>query len=297
MTTEEMTDALRQLWNVGIRNLIFVGGEPLLRSDIGDLIKEANSIGFENIIIVTNGLLLEKKAFELVNSGVTHITVSIDGFETTNDEIRGIQGSYEMSIRGIRAVQKAMKEYGRKVAITILTTILLKKNFQDVPKLIEVARSLGVYWSFNLLDPNLDIFCGIPFYELLVKDERIVDEIVGYIEKVHRESPWLIYTCDHMLKYARNYLTGKKRYDFHCVHGYKMIYLGAHGEVYPGCWVMEPLGNLRRDKLSDLVGSERHREVVREMYMMKCPGCTNRYEVNVGIKHLLSHWLFCRENS
>ena len=295
LTTEEVKDAFRQLWGVGVKNLIFVGGEPLLRSDIGDLIKEASRIGFENIIVVTNGLLLEKKSVELVNSGVTHVTVSIDGFGSSNDEIRGIPGSYEISIRGIKAVQDAMKEAGRRVEITILTTILLKNNFRDVPKLIEVARKLDVYWSFNLLDPNLDIFCGIPFHELLVQDEKVVDEVLDHIEKVHRESPWLVYTCDHMLEYARNYLKGKKPYDFHCVHGYKMIYLGAHGEVYPGCWVMEPLGNLRRDRLCDLIGSEKHREAALKMYHMECPGCTNRYEVNVSMKHLLSHWLFCRE--
>lgn len=295
LTTEEMKDALHQLRDVGVKNLIFVGGEPLLRPDIGDLIKEASLLGFENIIVVTNGLLLEKKAEELVNSGVTHVTVSIDGFESTNDEIRGIPGSYEMSIRGIKAVQKAMKKTGRDVAVTILTTILLEKNFRDIPKLIEVARHLGVYWSFNLLDPNLDIFKGIPFSELLVKDEKIVDETIDYIKKVSKESPRLFYMCDYVLEYARSYLKGKKRYDFHCVHGYKMIYLGAHGEVYPGCWVMEPLGNLRKDKLSDLVGSKRHREIARKMYRMECPGCTNRYEININMKHLLSHQLFCRE--
>ena len=59
LTTEEMKDALHQLRDVGVRNLIFVGGEPLLRPDIGELIKEASLVGFENIIVVTNGLLLE----------------------------------------------------------------------------------------------------------------------------------------------------------------------------------------------------------------------------------------------
>ena len=294
LTTEEMKDALHQLRDVGVKNLIFVGGEPLLRPDIGELIKEASLVGFENIIVVTNGLLLERKAEELVHSGVTHVTVSIDGFKSTNDEIRGIPGSYETSIKGIKAVQKAIKRTGRDVAITILTTILLEKNFRDIPKLIEVARHLGVYWSFNLLDPNLDIFKGIPFSELLVKDEKIVDETIDYIKRVHKRFPRLIYTCNHMLEYARSYLKGKKRYNFHCVHGYKMIYLGAHGEIYPGCWMMEPLGNIRRDKLSDLVGSKRHKEIAQKMYMMKCPGCTNRYEVNVSIKHLLSHSLFCQ---
>jgi len=119
-------------------------------------------------------------------------------------------------------------------------------------------------------------------------------DVLHQLWGVHKKFPRLIYTCNHMLEYARSYLKGKKRYNFHCVHGFKMIYLGAHGEVYPGCWMMEPLGNIRRNKLSDLVGSKRHKEIAQKMYMMKCPGCTNRYEVNVSIKHLLSHSLFCQ---
>lgn len=89
LSTEEMKDAIRQLSEVGVRNAVFIGGEPLLRRDIGVLVKEASLSGFRNIMLVTNGLLLEDKAEELLRNGVTHVTVSVDGIGATDDRIRG----------------------------------------------------------------------------------------------------------------------------------------------------------------------------------------------------------------
>jgi len=295
LTTEEIKDALHQLRDIGVKNVVFIGGEPLLRSDIGVLVKEASLLEFENIIIVTNGLLLKDKAEELLRNGITHITVSIDGIGSVNDRIRGVPNSYIRSIEGIETAQKLKKTMGLNVPVTIITTLLLNQNVEEIPKLVELARSLGAYWLFNLLDPNLDIFKGIPFSKLLVKSKREIDETIDYLIETRKKYPQLISTCDHMLEFARNYLKGENRYDFHCVHGYKMVYLGSHGEVYLGCYAMDPLGNIRKNKLREIVGSKKHRELAERMYMMDCPGCTNRYEFNIAMKHLLSHQFRCEK--
>lgn len=293
LTTDEIKDALHQLKGVGVKNLVFIGGEPLLRRDIGALVKESSLLGFENRIIVTNGLLLKDKAEELLRSGVTHITVSIDGIGDVDDQIRGVPNSFARAIEGIKTVQKLKKSMGLDVPVTVITTILLNKNVEEIPKLIELSRSLGAYWLFNLLDPNLDIFKGIPFSALMVKDKKKIDETIDYLMATCEQYPQLISTCDHMLEFARCYLKGENPYDFHCVHGFRMLYLGSHGEVYLGCYAMEPIGNIRENKLWELVGSKKHRELAERMYVMDCPGCSNRYEINIGTKHLISHQLYC----
>ena len=293
LTTDEIKDAIHQLKDVGVNNVVFIGGEPLLRSDIGTLVKEASLLGFENIIVVTNGLLLKDRAEELLRNGVTHITVSVDGVGATDDKIRGVPGSYDRAVKGIETVQSLKKDMGVNVAVTIVTTMLLNQNVEEIAKLVELARSLDAHWLFNLLDPNLDIFKGIPFSTLLVNSEQKIDATIDYLKKTCEESPQLIPSCDHMLEFARSYLKRPKRYDFHCVHGYRMVYLGSHGEVYLGCYAMPPVGNIRKDKLQDIVGSKQHRKVAEKMYMRKCPGCTNRYEFNIAIKHLISHQLNC----
>jgi hypothetical protein len=96
-----------------------------------------------------------------------------------------------------------------------------------------------------------------------------------------------------MFEFARNYLQDENRYDFHCVHGYMMIYLGSHGEVYLGCYAKDPIGNIHKNRLSEILKLKKSRELAEQMYVMDCPGCTNRYDVNIGAKHFLSHQINC----
>jgi MoaA/NifB/PqqE/SkfB family radical SAM enzyme len=294
LTTEEVKNALHQLKEIGIKELIFTGGEPLLRNDIGEIIKEAKALEFQAIIVVTNGLLLERKAEELLDNGVTHIDISIDAINETNDKIRGIPGYYKKAINGIKTIQKLKKNKALDVPVTIMTTLLMKDNINDIPKLVELAKNLDAHILFNLLEASLYIFGGVPLSELMVDDHKKIDETIDYLKTINKKFPGVITQCNYSLDYARNYLKGKNRYNFHCVHGFRMVYLGSHGEIFP-CWAMEPIGNIREHKLQDIIGSKKQKELAQKMYKMECPKCTNNYGANILVKHLLSHKLRCKE--
>jgi MoaA/NifB/PqqE/SkfB family radical SAM enzyme len=295
LSTEEMKNVLGQLKDFGIDDLILLGGEPLLRSDIGVIIKQASLLKFRTILLVTNGLLLEARAKDLLESGVTHITVSLDGIGATHDAIRGIEGLFDKAIAGIRAVQKLEKDMDRHVSVTIISMLLMKQNVDDIPRLVGLARDLHINWDFALLDPNLDFYTGIPFSKLLIDDEEKIDKTIDYLIKVRRESPRVIsfVDCEHVFEFARRYLKRENLDNYHCVHGYELLHIRSHGEVQ-SCWVMDPIGNLREAKLRDIVGTKKHRELAQQIYMRQCPGCTNLCVYNIISKHLMSHWVRCR---
>lgn len=294
LSTEEIKDILHQLRDFGVNHLILLGGEPLLRPDIGTIIKEASLLKFRTILLVTNGLLLEEKAEELLENGITHVTVSVDGIGETHDTLRGIKGSFEKAIRGIETVRKLKDDMNLEVAVTLITLLLMKQNVDEIPQLIKLSRDLRVYWDFNLLDCSLDIFRDIPFSKILVDDKQKIDNVIGYLKTVRDKSPdWMSpVICTHIIEYARRYLKGENLDNYHCVHGYEILHIGSHGEVYP-CWIMEPIGSLRKAKLRGIVGTSKHRELAERMYMRQCPGCTNLCIYNIIIKRLVSHWLFC----
>lgn len=291
LSTEEIKDVLRQLKELGVKSVIFIGGEPLLRNDIGNLVKEARLLKFYPIMLVTNGLLLESKAEELLENGVTHLAVSVDGIGRTNEVIRGIRGNYEKSIRGMKAVLDLKKRRNLGVSVTLLTTILLNQNVDEIPQLVETARSLGVHWTCNLLDPNVPIFKGIAFSDLLVNDEEKIDKTIDFLKETRKSSPWLVTSCDHKLEYARHYLKTRSFFprSFHCVHGYRVVWLTSRGDVHPGCWLMNALGNVRKDKLLDIIRSDNYRKTAERMYMNECPGCTNLHAFNVAAMHPITH--------
>jgi MoaA/NifB/PqqE/SkfB family radical SAM enzyme len=288
LTTEECKDVLKQLRDVGVEMVWLSGGEPLIRGDIGKLVKECKALGFKEIFVQTNGLLLNEKADELITNGVTHIDVSIDGMEKTNALIRGVHDSYDRSLRGIETINRIKKERGLILpGVTVFST-LLKENFEETPQIIELCGKLGVFWDFSLLDRNVDFFNRIDLSELMITDHKKIDMTINYLEKVHRDEPGVISPrhTELSLEYARNYLKGDS-IGFPCILGFTHICIGSHGEVYPGCLAQGAVGNLRRSSLLKVIESKRYRESVEKMYQKQCPRCTFFYDISLQIKHLI----------
>lgn len=102
--TDEMgtADALRmvdQIYAFGARWFGISGGEPLLRSDLFEIVGYAKKIGL-NISIITNGRHFDNKKFKAVVKNEVCVSVSIDGAEKTNDLIRG-KGAYADAVSAI----------------------------------------------------------------------------------------------------------------------------------------------------------------------------------------------------
>jgi len=101
----EVKDALWQLKKLGIVYLSLSGGEPLLREDLPAIISYAHEYKFERIQLTTNGLLLtQKNIIEMVQSGLTHITISLNGGNQIHDITRGIKGTYNKTMEALRAL-------------------------------------------------------------------------------------------------------------------------------------------------------------------------------------------------
>jgi radical SAM protein with 4Fe4S-binding SPASM domain len=101
----------------------FFGGEPLLYKGIEEVISLIKQHGSE-LIIPTNGTLLEKMAEMLVETGPDKIWVSLDGPEAINDAQRG-QGVFKKGIAGIRRVLELRNRAGKtypKIGVTYIVT-------------------------------------------------------------------------------------------------------------------------------------------------------------------------------
>ena len=67
---------------LGVKKIRVTGGEPTVRKDFFDIIKVLKfESGIQNVSITTNGQKLDKKAEQLVNSGLTGINISIDSLD------------------------------------------------------------------------------------------------------------------------------------------------------------------------------------------------------------------------
>jgi len=138
LDTGQVKYVIDQLSSGGVRFISFTGGEPLLRSDIGDIISYSRNKGIK-VKLNTNGYLLRDRIDEL--KGVNLIQLSLDGKEEVNDLMRG-RGSFKKILQGL---DKA-KEMGIEVFIN---SVLSRFNIEYLDDIFAICRSYqtGAYFQ------------------------------------------------------------------------------------------------------------------------------------------------------
>ena len=65
--------------DLGVRDVRFTGGEPLMRADLAQIVALSSAVaGGASISMTTNGIGLDKRVDELVAAGLTRVNISLD---------------------------------------------------------------------------------------------------------------------------------------------------------------------------------------------------------------------------
>ena len=79
LSYEEIEKICRILARMGFTKVKLTGGEPLVRKDLKDLVKQLKQIkGLEKITLTSNGVLLKEAIGPLVQAGISGVNVSLD---------------------------------------------------------------------------------------------------------------------------------------------------------------------------------------------------------------------------
>jgi len=137
LTTDEGKKLISDLAAFGSPVILFSGGEPLMREDLPELVKYAVDRGIR-AVISTNGTLLTKKTAEILKkTGISYAGVSLDGMQKSHDRFRGVEGAFDMTLKGIRTC----RDEGIKVGIRFTIN---RKNFSDIPALFELIEKENI---------------------------------------------------------------------------------------------------------------------------------------------------------
>ncbi len=133
LTTKEAKEAIDLFRKIGVVAIAFSGGEPLVRKDIFELIEYAKKRDFY-VSMASNGTLITKKiAQKLKEVGLDYIEISLDGFEKTHDNFRGIKGAWKKAVQGIRNCVEVGLD-------TCVATTATHYNLQEIPKLVDFVE-------------------------------------------------------------------------------------------------------------------------------------------------------------
>ncbi|MGC9072161.1 MAG: radical SAM protein [Acidilobus sp.] len=137
LSAREWMEVFRQLRDLSTEDLYILGGEPMMRRDIFDVISYASSIGLR-VSMSTNGTLIGPgEAKRLASAGLSEVQVSIDGPNPhVNDSIR-LPGSFRKAVEAVRH----LKASGLRVTLAYVVNPL---NYNKVIDMLRLAEELGV---------------------------------------------------------------------------------------------------------------------------------------------------------
>ncbi|MFQ6094758.1 MAG: GTP 3',8-cyclase MoaA [Candidatus Bathyarchaeia archaeon] len=172
MTLEEIVRITRIAVNLGVERVKLTGGEPLLRSDILQIVEGIAELkGLKDLSMTTNGTPLASMAKDLRRSGLDRVNVSIPSLIPENyRKLTG--GNLTDAVSGIKAAVKAGL-YPVKLNMVMLKGI----NEGEVLEMINFARYNGVVLQLIELEP---LGINRSFYS---NHHYALDGIEGKLEK------------------------------------------------------------------------------------------------------------------
>ena len=144
---EEIKAVLDNIASFSKPIIIITGGEPLTRPDIFDIAEYSSSLGLRTVLATCGHLLSGKTVQKLLGSGISRISVSLDGASSaTHDSFRGVPGAFDAAQRGIEAARSAGLDFQINSTLTTL-------NVKELEILHDLAVSLGAvsYHPFLLV--------------------------------------------------------------------------------------------------------------------------------------------------
>jgi len=265
--------------NEGISWLDLTGGEIFLRPDILDIFSSLSRRRRDLAIVhfATNGFLTDRivpavETLRRESSAQIVITVSLDGDEKLNDEIRGIRGGFRKQIETFNRLRKIP---GVRVALGLT---LSAKNVEAVESTFEACRveCPGLQWEdfhINVMQISSHYYSNdsqsqfAPDRTLAVKAVRALENRLTNID------------LEGMLE--RSYLRNLEKFlttgttPMRCHALRSSCFIDPWGTVYPCITYSRPIGSLRESDmhLDTLWRASATNQVQREIWSGKCPQC------------------------
>jgi cyclic pyranopterin phosphate synthase len=168
LSFDEIVRLTRLFASLGVRKVRLTGGEPLLRTNLADLVGDLTGIaGIEDIALTTNGVLLANHAVDLHANGLRRITVSLDsldkelfkrlsgGFGAPDQVLAGIDAAIAAGLSPVKV--NAVIERG----VNDHTALDLIERFRGTPVIVRFIEFMDVgnrnHWRPEMVVPSREL--------------------------------------------------------------------------------------------------------------------------------------------
>ncbi len=264
---KKILDKLDSLYKIGISGQ----GELFLTPDIFNMIKYANEKGML-VHINSNGTLLTKEIIDKIcKLEIGEIGISVDSTDKREYQKMRRGANFDKLMENIKNLTDALKKNKKETKVTICA-IIFKKNIEELPKFIELAKKVGVdKVAFQTLQTKEDY---MESYGKRVKAQIVSGKVNDLVEKMEEAR-------ELANKYGITIIFDEEESPG-CIWPWRSIYVTWEGEVTPCCKVVETkktgsLGNVLKQDFWEVWNGERYQELRKLLRERKtpivCRGC------------------------
>jgi len=172
LSFEEIVRLSRLFAGLGVRKLRLTGGEPLLRTNLADLVGDLTDIpDIDDIALTTNGVLLGQHAVDLHANGLKRVTVSLDtldkevfarmsgGFAALDQVLAGIDAAIAAGLTPVKinaVIERGLNDH---------TALDLVDRFRGSPVIVRFIEFMDVgsrnNWRPELVVPSRELAARI----------------------------------------------------------------------------------------------------------------------------------------
>jgi radical SAM protein with 4Fe4S-binding SPASM domain len=267
------------------RALLHGVGEPLLNRELPAMIRHLKGRAV-TVLFNTNGVLLnEKKQEELIDSQLDELRISLDAASSNGYKAIRDSDKFDLIVKNLRTMAKRLES--RKSSKPKLSLWFLgnQENITELPKLIELAASIGigelhlqrmVYFLDNegyglarsentLTNPDVEISQLIQRSQERARQLGISFGASGLTEPIHS-----------VRRRSRDKTPWKR-----CFRPWEVIYITAQGNVLPCCispfstvdYASIILGNVFENSLAEIWFGPRYKDFRKKHQTSSPPKC------------------------
>ncbi len=235
LSADQIKQGLDILKKMGIMEVVFSGGDPLLREDAKEIIEYAS----RNFVttVYDNGSMAAEKIDALRN--VDFAAISFDSLDPAKmDYIKGVKGSFQKAMHSVETLHK------EKINVSVTPTIS-QLNLNEIVDITNYFTNMGVpvwYCLYNYdltADTNQLFRIGKAMDEFVIKDKQAMVQLCDKLIEMKKHNSNILMT-DKLFKAMRSlYAEEKRTWSCRALEDFFIIdHLGrvggCHGHNYVG---------------------------------------------------------------
>jgi MoaA/NifB/PqqE/SkfB family radical SAM enzyme len=206
LSADEIKRGLDILKKMGVVEVVFSGGDPLLRDDAAEIINYASR--YFVTTVYDNGSMAADKIEALRH--VDFAAISFDSLDPARmDYIKGVKGSYEKAVHSVETLQKE----GINVAVT---PTISQVNLDEILDLTQYFTGKGIpvwycLYSYDAVADSNQLFrIGKANDEFLIKDKQAMVALCDSLIQLKKKNNLILMT-DKLLKAMRSLYAEDRR--------------------------------------------------------------------------------------